>query len=188
MAKLANSDMALIRKLRGVGVLCELDSGKIMSSCGTIFVGCPDADQFLDIYEHHCAMCDGEIRHHPLCLNGGALLLSKHSPIPFARADGDALLRHVSEAAALKGISSIALYTHAPCGVAGKYKLDALEVTRLLLEAKMRLKNQRRFHGFKLHCFMHVDFSEERGCKRTYFVNKSAALDYLRDNDRPVRD
>lgn len=183
-------DQVLLARDRGA--LCEIDNHLIESSHGTVFVGCPDGDQFNDVYEHHCMMCPGEIRHHPLLLNGGALLLSPSSPVPKAKWDGAVLMRHVQNATRIKGIHSVVFYAHVPCAVALQCSLDFLEVMRLLLEAKSHVRAFRLFSGLKFACFCHVDFGNGNGSnghpkKRTYFVDREASIKLLRAHNRVLR-
>lgn len=171
------------------GVLLPTQKHCIENPEGTILVPCPDGDHFHDVYSQHCTLCEIR-RHHPLCLNAGALLLSKHSPIRGAKMDGRTMLRHISGASKIKGMDTVVLYVHAPCGVAYGAKLDFFEVLRLLVEAKLRLRGQKKFAKLKIACFVHVayqgpDFPNVR--KRTYFVERKAAVAFLEKVGRPVR-
>ena len=99
-AKLARSEE--------VGALVEIQNHRIDSPKGTIFVGCSDGDQFKDVYTHHCKVCELD-RHHPLCLNGGGLLLSKYSPVRGAKMDSRTLLRHIQAASRIKDMHTVVL-------------------------------------------------------------------------------
>ncbi|HEY4499382.1 MAG TPA: hypothetical protein VJH94_04975 [Candidatus Paceibacterota bacterium] len=177
-----------IKSAREIGALLEIEGRQIKSSEGTIFVGCSDGDQFNDVYRHHCHVCE-VLRHHPLLLNGGAMLLSKHSPIRGAKRDGTVFLRHINAASCIKHITTVVLYVHAPCGVARAAKLDFWEVMRLLVEAKLRLLSQRGSRKLKISCFCHVDFNggDSPQKKRTYFVDREAMTELLKANGREVR-
>lgn len=186
--QLTATDREQILTAREANALLPIENHRVEASVGTIFVGCSDGDQFKDVYEHHCKVC-ANLRHHPLLLNGGALLLSPHSPIRGAKKDGTVLLRHVNAASRIKGIHSIVLYVHAPCGVARAAKLDFFEVMRNLLEGKRRLRAQRGCSRLKVTCFCHVDYpsatSEVR--KRTYFVNRAKMTEFLTAHGREIR-
>lgn len=189
MLHLSVTDRDQIVFARQAGALIEIQNHRIESSAGTIFVGCSDGDQFRDVYAHHCKVCALE-RHHPLLLNGGSLLLSKHSPIRGAKKDSAVLLRHIQAASSIKGIRTVVLYVHAPCGVAYRKHLDFLEVMRLLIEAKLRLRLQRGLSKLKFSCFCHVDFnglSGEGARKRTYVVDRKVMTEFLKTNAREVR-
>jgi len=165
-------------------VLHDIQGDKIACPKGTILIGCSDGDRFWDMYNHHCEICN-HTRNHPLSLNGGALLISKRSPIRGARADGNTLLRHAHLAVSKKGFRTIILYVHTPCLVANTYDLDFLEVLRLLIEAKMRLRSCRGMSEVKMYCFFHVDYEHK---KRTYFVARDPAIEFLASHGRPVRE
>ncbi len=190
MLHLSSTDRDQIKQAREAGALKEIQHHRIEDPAGTIFVACPDGDQFRDVYGHHCTLCAIE-RHHPLSLNGGALLLSRHSPILCAKKDGAVFLRHVKAASRLKGMRTVVLYVHAPCGVAYGSKLDFWEVLRLLVEAKLRLRHQRGLRKLKIACFVHVDYNGNALAagikKRTYFVDRAVASEFLKTQGREVR-
>ncbi|HEY4479314.1 MAG: hypothetical protein A3C06_01705 [Candidatus Taylorbacteria bacterium RIFCSPHIGHO2_02_FULL_46_13] len=186
--QLTEVDHEQVRTARAANALVPVEKHRIQNPAGTILVPCPDGDQFRDVYGQHCRLCNIE-RHHPLSLNGGALLLSKHSPVRHAKLKGSALLLDIKETQGLKGMDTLALYVHAPCGVAYGTSLDFFEVMRLLIEAKLRLLAQRTLAKLKIVCFCHVDYpsatSEVR--KRTYFVNRAKTTEFLAANGREVR-
>ena len=173
-ATITPTDLRYIVAAREAGALLKIEKHRIKSAEGTIFVGCSDGDCFSDLYAHHCKVCTTP-RHHPLLLNGGALLLSHHSPVHGAKKDATVLLRHIKAARNIKGIHTVVLYVHAPCGVAHKMKLDFLEVFRLLIEAKLRLRAQKGFGSINMSCFLHTD----NGKMRTYFVDRKVATEFL---------
>ena len=183
MSEITAADRAHIVSARGARALLDIEGRRVSASQGTVFIGCPDGDRFKDVYDYHCHVCNG-VRHHPLLLNGGALLLSHHSPIWGAKGDGKTLVRHANAAARIKHIHTAILYAHWPCGVGVAAGLNFLEVLRLLLEAKMRLRSQRGFTNIKKFCFVHVDYGDR---KRTYFVDRQVAEGFLKERGSEVR-
>lgn len=185
MSAITTTDIEEVKLAREAGVLLEIEGRRIASSNGTIFVGCSDGDQFADLYRFHTTTCKcDEVRHHPLLLNGGALLLSSNSPITGAKRDGRVLLRHIHVASRIKGIKTLVLYTHCPCGVAYGAKLDIFEVVRLLVEAKLRIRLRNGGRGISISCFIHVDYGNR---KRTYFVDRIKATEFLKTQGREIR-
>jgi hypothetical protein len=184
MAHLTDTDRVQIETLREAGCLCDVDRYRIKSDKVTIFVGCADGDQLYDLYRHHCHICCGS-RHHALLLNGGALLLPRESRIHGAKKGGMVLMNHIVTASHLKGIHSVVLYTHAPCGAAGLVKLSFFDVMRYLAEAKLRLAVRSDLRHLTVSCFCHVDYGG--GKKRTYYVHRRELTKFLTEHRRPPR-
>lgn len=168
-AHLIDSDRQLIEILRyQAGVFADVEDHLLDQGNGVIMVTCSDGDQMPDIFSFQEKM-RGDHRKNPrihtIALNGGALLIGENSPL---KSDGEdrVMLKHIKQAIELKGITTIALYVHAPCGAAGLCRLDMRQVLDLLMEAKRRIKTE--MPGVTVACFCHVD----NGKKRTYFVSR----------------
>lgn len=181
---LTRQDEEIIAAAWKAGVLCKLDGNRINDEAGTILLGCADGDRFHNLFTHHCRVT-GWNRHHPLSLNGGPLLISTKSPIPHAKNDGNVYMRHLRGAMQLKGMHIVVPCGHAPCGVAYSCSLDALDVFRLLIEGKLRIKKEFEGADIKVMVFIHVAYTATR--ERTYFVDRKAAEEFLHNHGRAVR-
>lgn len=160
-----------------MGVLGDVEGHRIDESQGVIMVTCADGDQFEDVFHHHSDICRSHrcnTRIHPLSLNGGAKLIAKNSPLQTAGED-QVLLNNILGAHKLKGIDTVVLYAHAPCGAAYSNGVSFLEVMQLLFGGKQRVKNLDP--SLKVACFCHIDFGD--GKKRTYFAKRDLWLEYI---------
>ena len=185
MFHLSNVDREQIGVAEAAGVLPELDGDRIKR--GSIFVTCADGDQFRSVHDGLCLVSETS-RHHPLSLNGGALLMAPMSAgdIPDAGIDGDVLLRHINQANQIKRIPSVVLCSHAPCGVAYGFGLDFFEVLRRMIEAKRRVRLALGFNDVeKVLCLLHIDYGE--GVKKLHRIRKEKTVKFLEEQGRSVR-
>lgn len=169
---ISSGDRELVRRMRECGVLRDADGHRLDQTSGVIVVACADGDQMPDLFRFQSAMSEGhrqDPRIHTIALNGGALLIPESSPIAMVGEDR-VILEHVRGAQTLKGISTVALYAHAPCGMAYGAALSFEAVIGLLMRAKTRVKEA--VPGLKVACFCHVDKGD--GNRRTYFVSRDA--------------
>jgi len=87
---------------------------------------------------------------------------------------GDNMAENILEASELKMVNDVFLYSHYPCGVAGKSMLSVIDQALGLIDAKIRLKEQAAH--LRIKCFFHVDmYDEAEGAshkRRTYFIPK----------------
>lgn len=170
VAHLTDSDRQLIETLRHeAGVLIDVKDHKLDLKNGVIMVSCSDGDQMSDIFhfqEKMQARQRDSQRIHTIGLNGGALLIPENSPLNKPNGEDRVMLKHIKQAIELKGITTIALYVHAPCGAAGLCRLNMDQVLDLLIQAKRRIKAE--IPGVTVACFCHVDNGE----KMTYFVSR----------------
>ena len=95
-----------------------------------------------------------------------------------------ALMLNISMAVDLKGIKTVGLAIHAPCGAATVCGMSFIEELAHLIKAKHRLKDTPAFSGVKFPCFVHVDYGDDgvagNGArKRTYFVSTKNAQKWL---------
>ncbi len=164
------TDRNLVREMREFGVLRDAEGHRLDQASGVILVACADGDQMPDLFRFQAGMSDGQRevpRVHVLALNGGALLIPDGSPITNVGEDR-VIIEHLRGAQGLKGISTVALYVHAPCGMAYGAQLSFEGVIGLLMQAKTRVKEM--VPGLRVACFCHVDKGE--GNRRTYFVSR----------------
>ena len=169
MMALTQADQELVRDLREAGVLQNVDGHRLDQSNGIILVCCADGDQMPDIWQFQNGIMQGQrqtSRIHTLSLNGGALLIPEGSPLNAEAHEDIVLLKHIHEAIILKGIHTIALYAHGPCGAAGLAGLTLVEVIGLLKQAGKRVREA--FPSAQVVCFFHADKGET---KRTYFAS-----------------
>ncbi len=158
--------------MRKTGVLCDTDGHLLDQSKGVILVTCADGDRFYDIFSEQVKMNGGrDPRIHTFGWNGGALRIARNSPTnePGHTTDVDCL-RDVLDAMAMKDITTVALYVHAPCGKAAAHDLSFESVITLLIGAKRRIKEAAR--EACVACFCHVHYPDGRN--RSYFVSREA--------------
>jgi hypothetical protein len=178
---ITEAEASRIRFLRQVGVLEEIYPDRIARDCGTLIVPCSDGHHFADFYTQHMASCAhdcGHPMHHPIALNGGALLIPEDSPLLWENGvrthDDETLLRHIRLGTNIKGPRTVILATHAPCGMVKAYGLSIDEAFPLLFKAKDRVRKMFVEHGVKnvnVIGHIHVYFPDER--KRTYHVHRA---------------
>jgi len=178
MGRLSDRDRSMIRRLRNARVLEDADAHKLKSPDGVIVVPCSDGDQMPDVFEHQCALArevGRPVRPHMLSLHGGAMLIAENCPLYREYRVDDLLLQHIREAEGtdLKGIGTVVLYIHAPCGAAGLAGLSLVEQVVLLIRAKERVKEIDTTNA--VVCFVHVDYGDRQ---RTYFISRDRWLSY----------
>lgn len=169
MGHLNENDRAFLRKLRNENILEDVDSHLLNEKDGVIMVTCADADQMADVFKKQSEYVLDQrenVRVHTLALNGGSLVIPEFSPLNSELPKGKIILDDIAGAILLKGIKTIILYAHAPCGAAGLCNLDVKTVINYLIQSKEDLKN--KFEGIKVVCFFHVDWGDH---KRTYFIS-----------------
>lgn len=173
MPGIIGHDRKFAERIRTAGVLQDVNGHQLDLRAGAILVMCSDGDQAVDVFQHQTGLHTpqrGTARPHVLALNGGGLLLPEGSPVAHY-GEGAMLVAHILGARALKGITTVVLYVHAPCGMALAAGLYFEQVLELLMTAKLRVKVMGG-DGVKVACFVHVDWGEDR--KRTYFVSQAA--------------
>lgn len=175
--------LKMIQELLRLGIFSDVDGHQINSSKGVINFGCSDGDQFDDAYSHQKKMSDNN-RIHPLNLNGGALLLAPDSPaFRFSEfyQDRDVLSKFLRKqiyvAQERKGINTVTLGIHSPCAIAIACKIDPIEATNLIMEAKTIIKAESLEYGkeLKVSCFHHLDHARcgtGKNKKRTHFISR----------------
>ena len=172
MLKLSAEDSALVKELRRIGVLEDVEEHRLDQSNGVILITCSDGDQFSDIFAHQVRMQTGQRptdpRIHVFGWHGGALACACHSPINKREYAELVFLDQISAAREMKQINTVALYSHAPCGAAHGSNVNLVEAIALQISAKMKIKTLNQ--GISVACFFHVDYGN--GAKRTYFLSR----------------
>ncbi|MBP9864431.1 hypothetical protein KBC54_03215 [Patescibacteria group bacterium] len=170
--------------LRTYEILADVVGHRLDGSNGIILMPCGDGDQFHDLYKHLAETVQFQSlpRIHVLSLNGGALLIPEHSPFNKERDYGSVLIEHAVTAVKLKGIQTIVLEAHAPCGMARAAGLDLVSVVRLLVAAKRRLKVH--LPNVSVALFFHAHRAD---CRNTYFVSAQKFEEWFdRHRDRAL--
>ncbi len=168
--QLSSDDRRYIAGLREAGVLRDDDSRKLHTPNGVILVCCSDGDQSEDVYGHTCHLAEGnggKRRLHPFMNHGGAALLSPRNLIYADHAPDEYLIAQIRDAMPMKGIATIALVVHAPCGAANMVDLSVVEIIDHMFRGKKRLKEL--WPNMRVACFVQVDFGDR---KRMYFVKR----------------
>lgn len=175
MSKLALSehDHELYKRLRrssdGGRILEDIEPHRLPVNQGVILVTCSDGDHFSDIFTHLGQVitgCGHAPRIHTIALNGGPLSIHPKSPLNL-NGESEVLTRHITAASAMKGINTVALLPHVPCGAAAGARLPLEHVIDLLLHAKLWLEEQAPH--LDVRHFLQVDVPHHR--ELTYFVS-----------------
>lgn len=175
MAHITREEISFLKNLRRHDILENIDKKRVDASQGAILVTCADGDQMADVFQQ---TENFSRRLHTLSLNGGGLLLPEKSPANLRLTSddcskqvrlGDVFLEQIIVAKALKNINLIALHVHAPCGIAGAFKISPRELIELLAAAKDRLK--KALPDSRVCAFVHIAWPDGR--KRTYFVSRA---------------
>ncbi|KKS24926.1 MAG: hypothetical protein UX94_C0005G0074 [Parcubacteria group bacterium GW2011_GWA2_47_21] len=170
--QLKENDLTLIRKLRAENILEDVAAHQINGAPNGILM-CADGHQTPDVLRRHAEFIQRadtkECCCHSLMLNGGALLLSEELTSDYSYPIGQMILDQFAQAIELKGIGTVVLYIHTPCGMAKKWGLSFEKMLDRLFEAKMRVRRHFRDNRLKLVCFCQVDYGDR---KLTYFISR----------------
>lgn len=183
---LSTEDQQLVVRMRDGHVLQDDMTPTMLpgSGKGLILVSCADGDRFPDIFAHKLGAYKdkaGQPCMHSLALNGGAPTMAPNSPFTKIHpAQGEVFLQNIADALVIKQLQTVALYGHAPCGVAQAHAVGLRQLVALLIAAKRRIKDDVRFENVRVACFLHCDYADER--MRTYFVSAREADEWLKQN------
>jgi hypothetical protein len=142
-----------------------------LTQAGMVLVGCGDCDQFKDIFWAKTEFTD---RIQPLTSNGGPLLIVEK--IPSLRKPGvirdykEQYLDQIYDAMLMKGIKTIVLISHTPCGVARHLKLTTGQVLKDTLIAREVIREELGLLNENILTLFHVDFGGSQ--KETYVIKK----------------
>ncbi|MFZ1626367.1 MAG: hypothetical protein WAT81_01015 [Candidatus Moraniibacteriota bacterium] len=127
-------EFALAESLIQAGLLQEIDAPRIKERApnGAVLISCGDRDRF----KHHFVGCTSFTDVHPICLNGGGVLLGDHVDVVRRRV----LLEECVEAFAMKNLSFILDLSHFPCGKCAKLGVGFRDTVLRTLEGKAFLK------------------------------------------------
>ncbi len=180
---LSHDERTEIKDLRDAGVFQEINTALLENMrSGTIFIPCADGHHFGDLFTYHTQICGhkDEQLHHPLSLNGGALLIPNESPL-LRREDGSrrhddaVLLENLVGAIQLKQPKAVILYAHAPCGMARLHRLSIHNECALLFTAKDRIRNATKDLDVPdLRVWFHVYDSDKTVPYATYHLNRGS--------------
>jgi hypothetical protein len=172
MGKISDKDLSFLNELRSALILKDVNPEKIELEKGVILVCCSDGDQMYELFGHQVELfkkVNAVPRIHTISLNGGGLLLSAESPLVKVHQEDHVLIKHITDARQLKGIHSVVVYAHAPCGAAGMANLSVEQVIDLLIKGRNRLKTI--FEDLHVVPLFHLDDGQK---KRTYFISPNA--------------
>ena len=176
-----------IRTLREAGVLQDSGTQKLDLRKGVILVHCADGDQVHDKYTHMVKAFEAlgiAPRTHILSLNGGALRIPANSPLNAKVQHHHVYMENIVEARTLKGIDSIQLGVHYPCGAATLAGLSVIDCLMLLHQARMDVLGLN--HGVTVVCTLHVDYGDNR--KRTYQICLDRLATWFEENYETTMD
>lgn len=127
-------EFMLAEGLIQAGLLQEIDASRIKERApnGAVLIACGDRDRF----SQHFTGCSGLTAVHPICLNGGGVLLGDHVDVLRRRV----LLDECVEAFDVKGLSFILDLSHFPCGKCAKLGYGFRDTVLRTLEGKAFLK------------------------------------------------
>lgn len=174
--KIISEDVKMAWELRQAGVFEDLKN-HLIKDPHHIIVPCSDGHQMRDLFWNHLRRLernDPEPIIHTLALNGGALLIAESSPMNRVFREDLVILHHLKQAITMKGVKTVVLYAHCPCGAAYHQGLTLRQAISLLVESKSRA--QACLPGIDVSCYYHIDYGNRR---RTYFVNRQNWEQYL---------
>ncbi|MBI2474044.1 hypothetical protein HYV70_05840 [Candidatus Uhrbacteria bacterium] len=149
----------VVAVLREQGVLCDYQA---RGRNGQIVVACSDGDQMKDLLLHKWEQAirrGKKFRPHMLCFHGGAMNIDVHCKLYPGL--GQIVLDHIRQAEGpnLKGITSVNLSIHTPCGAAELNEMTLIhqmwhQYRASLLVAQIDLTNT-------IIPTLHVDYGED---------------------------
>ena len=128
------ADFDLAHALIQEGLLREIDSAHLKQRApdGAVLIACGDRDRF----RQHFVGCSGIIDVHPLCLNGGGILLADGVCAVRQRV----LLEDCEESLELKKMRFVFDLGHFPCGKCTKFAFGFRDLVLKTLDGKKVLK------------------------------------------------
>lgn len=191
--RLKSTEFETISHFVQIGILKEVDEQLLELQRGLIAVVCSDGHHFIHSanemarwVETHDSFRENDVPvFHPIANHGGALHLSPSLPFPESRQLANPyIMLQLGEALQMKGIHTIGLFSHAPCG---KVRNCCPEMTieqqiQLLFEAKKAVRERWGNHPNlrQVRCFFRVFYEveghETRDLPRRaiYFIDKIA--------------
>ncbi len=170
MSNVLAKDLEFISELREAEVLQPIKNHLIDQSNGVILVTCSDGDRFPEIFQHQVRLqadCRPDPRIHVLAWHGGALACATRSPINRRKDAHNVFLDQIKDARELKGINTVVLEGHYPCGAAGLFEVGLERCLALQIAAKMNVR--RLNNGIHVACFFPV-YNGKR--QQTFFFSR----------------
>lgn len=129
-----HADFILAEALIQAGLLQEIRGDRLREKApdGAVLITCGDRDRF----KAHFTGCNGFVNVHPICLNGGGVLLGTDVDVVRQRI----IIEDCVEAFAVKGLSFILSLAHFPCGKCAKLGISFQDIVLKTLEGKAHLK------------------------------------------------
>lgn len=177
---LCEKDKQLARELRVAGVLGDITPQSLQLDQGVIIVACADGDQFFDRAEFLTTQLAKRV--HFLSAHAGSLRMAESCPLndPGSTMDTD-LIKQISEANALKGISQVLLEMHAPCGKVLSHGLSFEEAIMYQLASKRRVREALPY--LKFTAIVHMSWEDR---KRYYHINSQRFHAYMFSGERTL--
>ncbi len=129
-----HSDFVLAESLIQAGYLQEIRGDQLREKApnGAVLITCGDRDRF----KAHFTGCNGFVDVHPICLNGGGVLLGRDVDATRQRI----IVEDCVEAFTVKNLSFVLTLSHFPCGKCAKLGIGLREIALKTLEGKTYLK------------------------------------------------
>ena len=178
---ISETDRQIILDLRQASILEDVNPHRINCDGRNIVIMCGDGHQLIRKIRTHESYVKrdehSECCCHGIMINGGALNLSprftRHMRLPVQKV----LLSQIRQSMALKGVNTVALYVHAPCGAAKLRGMSVMDVLDELFKAKESLKRHfSKRRKFNVACFIQIDFGNGR--ERSYFISAKKWSEY----------
>lgn len=175
------AELQEVQKIRRSGtILYDIDDDKFAATGGRVaFCGCADGHRFCNIHAHLVrGLRKGreELVIHTISMAGAVLRIPRRSRVfSWIRGDDTLLLSEIAGGKKLKGITTVILVSHWPCGAAQESGVGFHESLRLFALAKRRVRE--KFPELNVGCFIDFDFGQH--CQRTYRIRIRELRSYL---------
>ncbi|MBP9698299.1 MAG: hypothetical protein KBD65_03865 [Candidatus Moranbacteria bacterium] len=129
-----HAEFMLAEELIQAGLIQEIDSDRLKQRApdGAVLISCGDRDRF----RQHFDGCSGIVSVHPLCLNGGGILLAP-GVCPTRQ---QVLVEDCAESMHIKGMRFVFSLSHFPCGKCSKFAFGFRDTALKTLAGKVHLK------------------------------------------------
>lgn len=167
-------DVALLRMLKKDQVLQRVKPAQLIAENGFVLCVCTDCDQVVDTWEHFdSTITEANKQFRPWLVPkpGGALripksIISESTALPH----DEVMLEDIEFGLVRKQITSIYLFSHAPCAAAADFNLSLFDQIELLVKAQERLEEHfGHIPGLEVKSFFHACYSADS--RKTRFVS-----------------
>lgn len=172
-------DARYLEWLIGQGVLTQMSPELFPGTAGengALIMMCSDGDQQQHLLMNHWAMCSGRYCHHVIATNGLGLRIARNSPVA-SSCEHELWLADAVTAARIKGLHTMVIYGHWPCGVAEASQLPINAQLKLYAVAKEELSEHFKSAGIdmKIIIGLQIDHgTQPRPFKGVYHLNRHA--------------